>query len=95
LPKGKDIEYLFEVAEDRIIAYLDTRSWEDYLNGPPGKFRFMYSLSPTNFDSTTYLVQAPLREEELIERRTYHRYGGPGDFRLIDTHVFPRQPLTH
>ncbi len=67
----KPVEYLLELSEDRVIAYVDEQTWSPYLYGK--RKDFVYSRTPVQYTYTSVLVTAPLRREEVKEFRRYSR----------------------
>src|SRR5262249_40788157 len=66
---GKPLEYLLEIEEHRIIAYVDEVTWSPYLNDKAEAFKF--SRTPKAFEITSILVAPPIKGEEVKEVRRY------------------------
>lgn len=77
----KPIEFLLEVNEDRVAAYVEDSSWSEYINGRQSDFAF--STTPMPYASTSILVAAPLKREEVRMKRRY-RIRNPSSFELIE-----------
>jgi hypothetical protein len=67
----KHFEYLLELTEDRVIAYVDEQSWSSFLFGKTNSFE--YSRTPMQYEYTSVLVTPPIRREEAKELRRYSR----------------------
>ena len=81
----KPVEYVLEVNDDRIIAYVDDASWTAYLSGQHDTFR--YSTTPEHYELTSLLIRPPLRRSEVKIRRLYRTTNGPCSFELVDETV--------
>jgi len=83
----KPVEYMLEIAKDRIVAYVDEETWSPFLlNGRP---TFEFSRTPVSYKMTSILVAAPIRPEEVKEVRRYRR-GNRGNCELVT-----RTPWVH
>jgi hypothetical protein len=78
----KPIEYLLEVEEERVIAYVDEMTWSPYLHGM--RPRFEYSRTPKWYENTSVLVATPIRTAEVKEIRRY-RPTRTGHCQLVET----------
>jgi hypothetical protein len=67
----KPVEYLLELSEDRVIAYVDEQTWSPYLFGQ--RTDFVYSRTPVHYAMTSVLVAPPITREEVKEFRRYSR----------------------
>lgn len=87
----KPAEYLLEVDESRVVAYVDELSWSPYVTGETDA-PFRYSRSPERYGVTSILIAMPLRREEVIEYRRY-QIDNPDRFYMIErkrfAHVLP------
>jgi hypothetical protein len=90
LERHKTVEYLLEVGEDRVVAYVDELGWSDYLYGKQADFEF--SKTPKTFGMTTILVAPPIKVEEVIAIRRYRRTNGPDSYELVNESR-PGKPL--
>jgi hypothetical protein len=81
----KTIEYLIDVAESRIIAYVDEIVWSPYVTGETDGPFCSFSRTPVRYAETSILVALPLQSYEVKEWRRYELLGGgPKDFRLAE-----------
>lgn len=85
LEPGKEIEYLIDVNEGRIAAYVDEHSWSDFLYGNRDDFNF--SLTRKDFALTSILVRAPLQAGEVKERRTLRAIRGIDVYECVRTEM--------
>jgi hypothetical protein len=67
----KPVEYLLEINEDRVIAYVNELTWSPYLHGM--RSHFEYSRTPIQYQMTSVLVATPIRKQEIKEFRRYRR----------------------
>ncbi len=67
----KPVEYSLQLSADRIIAYIDEKSWSDYLYGK--RFDYVYSREPAQYESTSVLIALPVKREEIKVWRRYTR----------------------
>ncbi len=65
----KPMEYLLEVEEDRVMAYVDEFEWADYREDRRATFR--WSKTPARYDVMSMLIAAPIKREEVREVRRY------------------------
>jgi hypothetical protein len=65
----KPLEYLLELSEHRVIAYVDEETWSPYLFGK--RHDFVYSLTPVQYEFTSVLVAVPVKREEVKKLRRY------------------------
>ena len=65
----KPIEYVLDVDETRVIAYVDEDTWSPYLFGKRSSFN--YSRCPVKYPITSMLIESPVRIEEIREIRRY------------------------
>src|SRR5262249_32652069 len=71
----KPVEYILEVAEGRILAYVDEWSWFAYVQNkpvhkrPPSMRHFDYSVTPKAYPSTSILLAVPIRPQEVKAQR--------------------------
>jgi hypothetical protein len=79
----KATEYLFQVHPDRLLAYVDSASWNQHLI--ENRVDFDFSNSPQAYSKTILLVRAPLFKTELMEKRYYYRSSSP-KYRIIETY---------
>ena len=77
----KPIEYLLEVADNRVVAYVDDGSWSEYINGRQSDFSFATTTMPSA--SSSLIVATPLKREEVKVKRRY-RIRSPSSFELIE-----------
>ncbi len=83
----KPIEYLLEMDSQRIVAYVDAWSWEEYLvSGRLEKLR--YATTPTSYQSTSILIAAPINKDEVLEFRRYRGSGRPDQNELVERGPF-------
>jgi hypothetical protein len=64
---SKPIEYILEVAEDRIVAYVNDVQWTYFFQGKATGFD--YSRTPRQYPFTSILVAAPIQPSEVKEKR--------------------------
>jgi hypothetical protein len=69
LESDKPVEYLLELSENRVIAYVDEETWSAYLFGR--RRDFVYSRTPAQYRFTSVLVAVPVRREEVKKLRRY------------------------
>jgi hypothetical protein len=69
LEPEKPVEYLLELSEKRVIAYVDEETWSPYVFGK--RLDFVYSRTPAQYRFTSVLVAVPIRREEVKELRRY------------------------
>ncbi len=67
----KPVEYLLELSEERVIAYVDEQTWSAYLFGQGTDCE--YSRTPVQYAMTSVLVAPPIKSEEVKEFRRYSR----------------------
>lgn len=84
----KPVEYLLEIDEDRVIAYVDEQGWSEFLYGQQANFDF--SRTPRTFPMTTILVAPPIKPEEVRAIRRYRRTNGPDSFEVVEEIHLPR-----
>jgi hypothetical protein len=77
----KPVQYLLEVNEHRVVAYVDADSWSEYLWGQQDDFEF--STTPRDFASASILIATPVRREEVKAIRRY-RIRTPTSFELVE-----------
>jgi hypothetical protein len=65
----KPLEYLLEINEDRVIAYVDELTWSGYLHGKCNSF--LFSRRPIEYEIASVLVRTPIRKEEVKEVRLF------------------------
>jgi hypothetical protein len=65
----KPVEYLLELSEDRVIAYVDEQTWSPYLFGQ--RIDFQYSRAPARYAMTSVLVAPPIKRDEIKAIRRY------------------------
>jgi hypothetical protein len=82
---SKSIEYLLEIPETRVVAFVDELTWSAYLHGKCKSFR--YSRLPIQYESTSVLVTTPIKREEVKEVRQY-RASPTGHCELVKTQPF-------
>ena len=63
----KPVEYLLEIDESRVVAYIDELTWSPYLQSDRSSFEF--ATSPMEYEKMSILVAAPITKRELVERR--------------------------
>jgi len=85
LESEKTIEYLLEVDDARIVAYVDDIAWSSYLYGQQANFD--YSLTRKDFECTSILIRAPLAIGEVKERRRYRSNGSPDKYEMVERKV--------
>ncbi len=78
----KPVEYVLEVDERRVIAYVDESTWSDYLYGKRGDFTF--SKTPVQYEVTSILVSPPVTPAEVKARRRYRSGGQPDHYELVE-----------
>jgi hypothetical protein len=78
---SKPIEYLLEVSDNRVAAYVESRSWSEYLWGSQQSFEF--STAPAQYGNATILIPTPLKREEVKAMRRFEKIS-PGFYRLIE-----------
>jgi hypothetical protein len=66
---NKPIEYLLEVDQERVAAYINETEWTDFIRGNQTGFR--WSRTPVRFEMTSLLISAPILIEEVKEVRIY------------------------
>ncbi len=82
LETSKPVEYLLELAEDRIVAYVDEATWSAYLYGK--RESFDYSRTTLQYEMTSILVATPISKAEVKAIRRYRRMNGPNKYELVD-----------
>ena len=82
LESGKNFEYVLEVDESRVVAYVDGRTWPEYLYGK--RDTFDYSTTPQKYQSTSVIIPTPIKNDEVKAIRRYRRTNGPGSFELVE-----------
>jgi hypothetical protein len=80
------LEYLLEISDDRIIAYVDELTWSNYLMGKADAFK--YSTLPQNYAIMSILVACPIRKHEVKAIRRYRLINGQGHYELASETVF-------
>ena len=78
----KPVEYVLEVANGRVIAYVDELTWSDYLYGKRKDFTF--SKTPVQYEMTSILISPPITKAEVKARRRYRRTNGPDHYELVE-----------
>lgn len=78
----KDIEYVLEVHESRVVAYVDEPTWSAYLYG--NRDAFEHSTTPQGYESTSLIIPTPIRKDEVKAMRRYRRTNGPESFELVE-----------
>ena len=73
---------MLEVDEGRVIAYLDERTWSDYLYGK--RVDFTFCTTPTQYEMTSILIHPPVRTTEVKARRRYRCINGPDHYELVE-----------
>ena len=82
LETGKNFEYVLEVDESRVVAYVDEATWSAYLYGNKGTFD--YSTTPQDYQNTSVIIPTPIKKDEVKAIRRYRRMNGPGSFELVE-----------
>ena len=82
----KPVEFLLELAEDRIVAYVDESTWSDYLADKRGSFD--YSTTPMQYKMTSILVATPITKAEVKAVRRYRCTNGPNKYELVEEIIF-------
>jgi hypothetical protein len=83
----KPIEYLLEMGTQRIVAYVDAWSWEEYL-GSSRLEKLRYSTTPISYQITSILIAAPIYKDEVMEYRRYRSLGRPDQYKLVERRPF-------
>jgi hypothetical protein len=78
----KPVEYELCVRTDRVIAYVEEHSWNDYLHGKRPDFEF--SQAPAQYQDMSILINAPIFASEIIATRRFHMLGSPQHFEIVD-----------
>lgn len=86
LEAAKPVEYLLEINDDRVAAYVDEATWTDYLSGK--RRSFDYSTTSTHFEITSILVETPIKQTEVKALRRYRTMNGPGKYELVEEITF-------
>ena len=86
LETSKPVEYLLELEERRIVAYVNENAWSDYLYGR--RDTFDYSTTPTRYRMTSVLVATPITKTEVKAFRRYRRTNGPDKYELVEEITF-------
>jgi hypothetical protein len=86
LEPRKTVEYVLEVDESRVVAYVDEEEWSAYLYGKRGDFAF--SEAPAPYRMTSILIRAPVARAEVKARRRYRCTNGPDRYELVDEVLF-------
>jgi hypothetical protein len=66
---AKPLEYLLEINEDRVLAWIDEFTWTEYLRGE--RACFSISKTPKQYRMTSILVSSPIKRDEVKEVRKY------------------------
>lgn len=82
LETGKEFEYVLEVDESRVVAYVDESTWAAYLEGNQGTFHC--STTRQEYQSTSVIIPTPIKQVEVKAIRRYRRTNGPGSFELVE-----------
>lgn len=82
LETGKEFEYVLEVDESRVVAYVDEPIWSAYLAG--SRDTFEYSTKPRDYQDTSVIIPTPIKKDEVKGIRRYRRTNGPGSFELAE-----------
>lgn len=85
LEGGKNIEYVLEVNESRVVAYVDESIWSAYLYGK--RDTFDYSTTPQEYQSTSVIIPTPIKQVEVKAIRRYRRTNGLGSFELVEEKI--------
>ena len=83
----KPIEYLLEVDEARVAAYVNEDTWSPYIDERLPAFE--YSRTRVNYGTMSILVIAPLELAEVKEFRRYRRINGPDKYELVERYAWP------
>ena len=75
---GSLFEYVLEVDEGRVIAYVNEQVWLDYVNGRRKDYTF--STKPIQYARTSIVISPPIRASEVKARRWYRFTNGPGHY---------------
>jgi len=86
LETQKTIEYVLEVDERKVVAYVDESSWSDYLYGKREDFSF--SKTPRQYAITSILITTPVTKGEVKAIRRYRRTNGPDRYELAEEKLF-------
>jgi hypothetical protein len=86
LERCKPVEYLLEVDEGRVVAYVDELSWSDYLYGRREDFDF--SKTPRQYAMTSILISTPIEKAEVKAIRRYRCTNGPDHYELAEEMLF-------
>lgn len=78
----KKCEYVLEVEESRIVAYVNEATWSPYVIGKWDHYE--YSVTPTKYNEMSLLIQTPICEEEVLRFRRYRCISGPDNFEVIE-----------
>ena len=79
----KPVEYVLEVEEERIIAYVNESTWSPFVFGKRDSFE--YSTEPTKYKMTSLIIPTPITKDEAKKRRLYRLLGGgPDKFELAE-----------
>ncbi len=77
----KPVEYLLELDENRIVAYVNSHTWSDYLFDKRNNFD--YSTTPTQYEMTSILIHTPIRQTEVKEFRRYRQMKDSLKYELV------------
>lgn len=82
----KPVEYVLELDEDRIVAYVNEKTWSAYLYDK--RKTFDYSTTPKHYKMTSILVAIPIRKADVKAFRRYRRTNGPDKYELVEEITF-------
>ena len=82
LEMGKELEYVLEVNESRVAAYVEESTWSAFLYGK--RDTFDYSLTRQKYQDTSVIIPTPIEKDEVMAIRRYRSTNGPGSFELVE-----------
>ena len=82
----KQYEYVLDLDESRVIAYVNESTWSPYIFGEREDFE--YSTAPREYEVMSLIIPTPIKQKELRLLRRYQNTNGPDHFKIVDETSF-------
>ncbi len=81
VPLCKPYEYVLQLDESRVIAYVNESTWWSYVIGECEDFE--RSITPVQYEDTSLIIPSPIHQNELHRFRRYDNTNGPDHFEIV------------